>query len=181
MFGINIGSLVNVVSWTAFFAFFAKAMNALRTAITINVLLFLLGIIILYSISKFCQFKKPSVQVLPTNVTNLPVDYQDYLKHKQLDEQYNNDERFSIIKLFSGFAQGRNWAKALVIGVMICVMLIVGYSVTKELNTLFGKKQPPVVSTITNTGGGTVEAKTESKSEPKTSNGLNLNLFSGWF
>ena len=129
--------------------------------------------------------KKPvDVTVIPpvqVPMTNIPLDYQEYLKYKALASKYESEESLSVTKFFSGFGKGKNWAKAVVMGIMIFILLVVGYSVAKELNTLFGKKQPPVVSTITNTGGGTVEAKTESKNSPKTSNGLNLNLLSGWF
>ena len=178
---MGLTSIFSIISWTVLLGFVIKALHTLHDAITLNVLLFLLGIIILYITSKYFNHKKQVVQQLPTNVTNLPVEYQEYLKYKQLDEQYNTDEKFSFGKLFGGFSQSRTWAKSFVVGIMVTVMLVVGFSVYKEMSNIFGHKTPPVASTITNTGDGKVESKTESKSETKSSNGLNLNIFSSWF
>ncbi len=92
-----------------------------------------------------------------------------------------DEEKASLRKFFEGFIQPRSWYKALALGIMMTIILSVGYCVFKEVNTFFGKKTPPVVSTITNTGDGKVESKTESKTETKQSNGFNLNIFTGWF
>lgn len=107
-------------------------------------------------------------------------EYRDYLKHKYLAEKYDKEEPFTWSKFVRGFITGKNYAKAIVLGIIMLVLVFLGYSAYKEISGLF-VKTPPVVSTISNTGGGTVESKTESKSEHKQSNGLNLNVFSGWF
>lgn len=116
-----------------------------------------------------------------TTFTNTPIDYQTYVQHKILSEQYDKEEPFSFSKFFSGFGQSKNWAKAIAIGLMLVVVLTIGYCIVHEAENFLGKKTPPVASTITNTGGGQVESKTESKQETKQSNGLNLNIFSSWF
>lgn len=113
--------------------------------------------------------------------TNTPPDYELYLKHKQLSKLYEEEEPLSFQKFFSGFGKGKNWAKSLALGIMMCIIVGVGYSVVTKVIDVFGKKPAPIVSTITNSGDGKVESKTESKTETKTSNGLNLNLLSGWF
>lgn len=127
--------------------------------------------------------KQPVTQIPPatTPLTNIPIEYADYLKHQKLDELYNGDETFTMSKFFTGFGQGRNWAKAIVLGTMVAVMLAIGYCIVKKVEDMFFTKPVPIVSTITNSGTGSVEAKTESKSEAKSSNGLNLNFLSNWF
>ncbi|MGI0060367.1 MAG: hypothetical protein ACREBJ_11440 [Nitrosotalea sp.] len=177
----SILGIVNVVSWATLFGMLSKALNSLHAAITTNVLLFLVGLIILFWISKYYNAQKPTVPQLPSNITDVPASYQEYLKYKQLDEQYNNDEQVNFKKFFSGFTQPRNWYKSVVIGIMLVIMCVVGFSVYREINNIFGHKTPPVASTITNSGTGSVDSKTESKAENKQSAGLNLGIFNNWF
>ena len=188
MFGLEaISGIVHSISNVTIAGIIAHmaSQNVFRfNAFTLTVIV--IGICAIASIIlRLVPKKKPvDVTAVPTvqvPMTNIPLDYQEYLKYRAYAGKYESEESLSATKFFSGFGKGKNWAKAVVMGTMIFILLVVGYSVAKELNTLFGKKQPPVTSTITNTGGGTVQAKTESKNEPKTSNGLNLNLFSGWF
>lgn len=124
---------------------------------------------------------KRGTKVEVPKFSNVPPDYQEYLKHKQLSKRYEEDEPISLQKFFMGFGKGKNWIKSLALGIMMLVIVGVGYSVVTKVIDVFGKKPAPIVSTITNSGGGTVESKTESKSETKTSNGLNFNIFSSWF
>ena len=99
---------------------------------------------------------------------------------KQTLEDFFKEEKTSIQKFFSGFTQPRNWCKALALGIMFMIIIAVGYCIVKEVNIFFGKRTPPVSTTISNTGSGKVESKTESKSDSRSSNGLNINIFSGW-
>lgn len=108
-------------------------------------------------------------------------EHQEFLRHKYLASKYEQDEPVTIQKALKGFIQGKTWAKSLVLGIIMCIIAFVGYSMFKEVTAIFGKKPTPITNTITNTGDGKVESKTESKSSTKTSNGLNLNLLSGWF
>jgi len=102
-------------------------------------------------------------------------------QHTALDSLLNDSEKASLTKFFQGFTQLRNWFKALAFGIMIAIIFAISYGVYTDIKSFFIKKAPPVNSTITNTGGGKVEAKTESSTNTQQSNGLNLNIFSGWF
>lgn len=178
MFGLGVFKLV---SWTVFLVALTKALSTLHASITTNVLLFMAGLIVLYGISKYSEHKSAkAVTAIASDLSNAPADYTEYLKYKALMQKYERTEPVTAGKFFLGFVQGKNWAKGIVLGAIIFVLLFVGSAVYKEVKGFF-VKTPPVSSTITNTGGGTVEAKTESKSSTKQSNGLNLNLFSGWF
>lgn len=150
------------------------------TLLLIAVCLCAIASIILRIIPKKSAITTTSAPSIQVPMTNIPLDYQEYLKHKAYDAQFNNDEKFTFSKFFSGFVDHRNYAKAIVLGIIMLVILVIGYSTYKEVKNLF-VHTPPVVSTITNTGGGTVTAKTESKSEHGTSNGLNLGIFNNWF
>lgn len=91
------------------------------------------------------------------------------------------DEHVNIQKFFEGFAQPRSWYKAIALGIMMAIILAIGYCVVKEVNAFFNKKAAPVSTTISNTGAGKVDSKTESTSSTDQNNGVNLNIFSGWF
>lgn len=178
MFGLG---MFKLISWTIFFIALTKALAVLRTSITTNVLIFLGGIIVLYAVSKYFEHRGAKLNPIPKDMANAPPDYVEYLKYREMAKKYERTEPVTVQKFLLGFTQGKNWAKSLAIGVMIVVILFVGASVYKEVKGFFVKTPPPVSSTITNTGGGTVEAKTESKSTTKQSNGLNLNFLSNWF
>lgn len=128
--------------------------------------------IILRLIPKKQPVDKTAIADVQVPMTNLPLDYQEYLKHKAYAEKYDAEEALSASKFFSGYGKSKNWAKSVVIGSMIFIILGVGYCIIKEINTIFGK--PPVASTITNTGGGKVDSKTESKTD---NTGLKLGIF----
>jgi hypothetical protein len=177
----GIGMILKLVTWTVFLAALTKALSALHTSITTNVLLFMVALIVLYVLGKYFAYKSSKgAPVVVTDLSNVPPDYAEYLKYQALARKYERTEPVTVQKFLVGFTQGKNWAKALALGIMMVVLLGVGVAVYKEVRGFF-VKPPPVVSTITNTGSGTVEAKTESKTEQKQSNGLNLNFFSGWF
>jgi len=178
MFGLGVFKLV---SWTVFLLALTKALAVLHTSITTNVLIFLGGIIVLYGMSKYFEHRGAKLGPVPQDMANIPPDYAEYLRYRAMVKKYEATEPVTVQKFFLGFMQGKNWAKSMVIGTMIVVILFVGAAVYKEVKGFFVKVPPPVSSTITNTGGGTVEAKTESKTTTKQSNGLNLNLLSNWF
>jgi hypothetical protein len=122
--------------------------------------------IILLATIGFCAGASIIARILPKKVTVVGT--------------VSNDEKASLQKFFAGFTQPRSWFKALALGVMMVIILAVSYCVIKETSAFFIKKAQPVSTTISNTGAGKVESKTESKTETKQSNGLNINIFSGW-
>jgi hypothetical protein len=124
----------------------------------------------------FCALASILARILPkrkTITTQIKVD--------AAGKVIPTEEHVSIQKFFEGFAQPRSWYKALALGIMMAIILATGYCIIKEVSAFFIKKAAPVSTTISNTGAGKVESKTESKTETKQSNGLNLNIFSGWF
>lgn len=174
-------AIFTMVTWTVFLMALTKALSTLHASITTNVLLFLAGVIVLYGMSKYFEHRARVEAPVPhVDFKDAPPEYQEYLRYQAMAKKYERSEPVTVQKFLRGFTMGKNWAKAAVIGVMIFVLLVVGTAVYHEVSRFF-IKPAPVTSTITNTGGGTVESKNESKSSSKQSNGLNLNFFSSWF
>lgn len=174
--------MFTLILWTIFFVALAKVLATLHTSITPNVLYFLGGLALVYFVSKYYEFRhNKEVPKINSDLSNAPPDYQEYLKYKALASKYEKTEPVTIQKFLLGFTQGKNWAKSIIIGVMFLIMAFVGYGIFKEVTGFFNKPIPPVVSTITNTGAGKVDSKTESNQENKQSNGLNLGIFNNWF
>ena len=120
--------------------------------------------------------KKPvTITTVPatTPTTVVPVT-------KETLQSFFDEEKADLKKFFAGFTQPRSWCKAIALGIMFMIVIAVSYCIIKEVNLFFGKRTPPVSTTISNTGSGSVESKTESKSDSRSSNGLNVNIFSGW-
>lgn len=64
-------------------------------------------------------------------------------------------EPWSWYKFFTGFFNGRNYAKAIVIGVCMAIVLTICFSVYSVIKSRFAKQKPGIVQTEqvgTNTG-----------------------------
>lgn len=71
-------------------------------------------------------------------------------------------ENWDWIKFFKGFFDGKNYAKAIVLGVCLFIILIIGVSVHGFISSKFNKPKPPTQSVGTNEG--IIATKNEDKS-----------------
>ena len=176
--------MIGVIIWVAPLAIVAHSMRTLSASVTPGLMWLIGGLVAAYVVGKFFEWRgsrNSRSQFKFDAPDGAPSDYVEYLRLQALMKRYEVDEKFSWRKLPRGLVQGKNWGKAVVIGAIMCVIAFVGFSVYNEARALFFPKPAPIVNTISNTGGGTVESKTESKATTKQSNGLNLNFFSDWF
>jgi hypothetical protein len=125
----------------------------------------------------FCALASIIARILPKRTTITTTQVKD----ESGKVIVTPEEKASLQKFFEGFVQPRSWFKTLAFLIMATIIIGVSYCIIKEVSAVFIKKAQPVSTTISNTGAGKVESKTESKTETKQSNGLNLNIFTGWF
>jgi len=70
-------------------------------------------------------------------------------------------EQWSWLKFFKGFFDGKNYAKAVVIGFCMIVILIIVFSVVNTISSRFKKVQP---TQAVGTNQGIIATKNEDKS-----------------
>lgn len=172
--------MITVVIWVALLAIAAHSMRTLSTSVTPQLLWLLGGLMAAYVVGKFFEWRSYRNMLKPLEFdspANAPTDYLEYARIQALLKKYEAQERFSWRKLPRGLVQGKTYGKALVIGIAMFVMAFVGLSVYTEARALFFPRPTPIVNTIKNTGGGTVESKTENKTETHQRNGFNLSIF----
>ena len=81
-------------------------------------------------------------------------------------------ETWSWLKFVKGFFDGKNYAKAVVLGFCMTVILIVVFSVTSVIKSRFGKPAQPTQAV------GTNQVIIATKNEDKSGNSYSLfNLF----
>lgn len=68
-------------------------------------------------------------------------------------------ENWSWSKFFKGFFDGRNYAKAIVLGTCLAIIIAIGYCVYTVAKARFAPKQP----TIQTVSGGTVDSSVNKK------------------
>lgn len=72
------------------------------------------------------------------------------------------DESFSFKKFFTGFWNGKNYAKAIVMMFCMAVILIIVFSVASTIKSRFGK--PKQATQTVGTNEGIIATKNEDKS-----------------
>jgi hypothetical protein len=83
-------------------------------------------------------------------------------------------EGWSWLKFVKGFFDGRNYAKALVLGFCMLVILIVVFSVASTIKSRFSRPAPPTQAVGTNQG------IIATKNEDKSGNSYSLLNFFNW-
>lgn len=69
-------------------------------------------------------------------------------------------EQWSWLKFFKGFFDGKNYAKAIVLGVCLTVIIVIGYSTYTVIKSKFVKVQP---TQAVGTNSGTITTENTDK------------------